>query len=64
MAVAQENGHAEAVIKQNGRKESVKIQREKKPLGWTIIGLVVRYVVLHLKSWQRLTFLDADLCLF
>lgn len=64
MAVAQENGHAEAVIKQNGRKESVKIQREKKSLGWTIIGLVVRYVVLHLKSWQHLTFLDADLCLF
>ncbi|KAJ5986341.1 hypothetical protein N7451_010706 [Penicillium sp. IBT 35674x] len=42
MAVAQENGHAEAVAKPNGRKESVKTQRKKKFLGWTIIGLIVR----------------------
>lgn len=42
MAVAQENGHAEAVVKPNGRKESVQTQRKKKFLGWTIIGLVVR----------------------
>ncbi|KAJ6110174.1 hypothetical protein N7486_002409 [Penicillium sp. IBT 16267x] len=42
MAVAQENGHAEAVARPNSRKDSLKIQRKKKFLGWTIIGLVVR----------------------
>ncbi|KAJ5663499.1 hypothetical protein N7507_004230 [Penicillium longicatenatum] len=42
MAVAHENGHAEAVVKPNGRKESAKTQRKNKFLGWTIIGLVVR----------------------
>ncbi|KAJ5628777.1 hypothetical protein N7490_011005 [Penicillium lividum] len=42
MTVSQENGHAEAVIKPNGRKETLQGQRKTKFLGWTIIGLVVR----------------------
>lgn len=62
MAVSQENGHAEAVVKPNGRKESMQTQRKKKFLGWTIIGLVVRYV-LQFEAWQYLTRSDADLLL-